>query len=273
MKASAALLALSALIVASARADPTPRQTTNDAAENGFIQAELKRGLAARDNATARSVPSYIYVGSSDTRNGYCYDSASQVLSATSCTRTSQIRTDAFRTGACSGATCGTYIYYCPAWWPKGGLSSEQGKCAAGVLVQALATDSARNGFALSDATCATCGDARYCPVSRDKYSKLNPRLYRCVGGGDTDANGVTWCDNQPTGGFIALLVIVPLLGLAGGVAGCCFCCPGCPGYKRTHRPPAPAAQQMMFMVPMMMMPMHEEPTMMAEEALLRWAR
>jgi hypothetical protein len=115
------------------------------------------------------------------------------------------------------------------------GLSDGQRTCAAAVFIQALSTAFSAypsHGLALSDATCKACGDARWCPVDRDTYSSLNPAFFRCLGGGVTD-NDVTWCAIKPTGGFIVLVVILPLLGLAGGILACCCCCPGCPGYKR----------------------------------------
>ena len=45
-------------------------------------------------------------------RDGYCYDTASHAYYATACTSTSQILTDTYQTGACSGSYYGAYIYY-----------------------------------------------------------------------------------------------------------------------------------------------------------------
>jgi hypothetical protein len=172
---------------------------------------------------------------------------------------------DASHTGACSSASYAPYIYYCPRSSASNngdydgglldGLSGGERTCAVAVFGQAFAsafsgTFNEQQDFALSDATCKTCGDARYCPVGRNTYTDLNPQLFNCQGGGRTD-NGVTWCAVTPSGGFIALVVILPLFGILGCVLGCCFCCPNCPGYKRTHR--ATAQPVMVAMNPLVM--------------------
>jgi hypothetical protein len=169
---------------------------------------------------------------------------------------------DASRTGACSSASYTRYIYYCPASQSNNeddgglldGLSDGQRTCAGAVFIQALSSafsgTFSEQDFALSDATCKTCGNARWCPVGRDTYADLNPQLFNCVGGGRTD-NGVTWCAVKPSGGFIALVVILPLFGILGCVLGCCFCCRNCPGYK--HRHPATAQPVMVAMNPLVM--------------------
>jgi hypothetical protein len=209
-------------------------------------------------------------VTSSSTSNGYCFDSAAHAYAATSCTSTSQILSDTYQSGACSGASYDAYVWYCPGSSSGGsgnnnddggmfsGLSDGQRTCASAVFVQAFAeafstmfSTQPDSDLALSDATCKVCGNARFCPVGRSTYTDLNPALFSCVSGGRAD-NGVVWCAVKPTGGFVALVVILPLLGLAGAIAGCCFCCPACPGYKSTHRSTAQPVMQPVMQPPVM---------------------
>jgi len=58
--------------------------------------------------------------------------------------------------------------------------------------------------------------------------------MFDCVSGGSS-SNGVTYCTIKPSGGLIALVVILPVFGLSVAIAACCYCCRCCPVYKKRH--------------------------------------
>ena len=223
----------------------------------------------------------YSYSGASGSSNGRCYDTAYHAYMGTTCTSQSQIRTDTYYTGPCSGASYGAYIYYCPSSSytspsssppppPPAGYSqstSDSGlaggalTCAGAILSQLGGTSVSsvyyNGGFELSDSTCEVCGDAKYCPVAYGSYTDLNPTLFDCVSGGSTD-NGITYCTVTPSGGLIAIVVIIPLFVLSGLIIACCFCCKCCPVHKKRHpQTPVVVMQQpgLVAMNPMVMQP------------------
>ena len=120
------------------------------------------------------------------------------------------------------------------------GLSGGELTCAQALVSQMVSSginDVSQlysSGLTISDSTCDTCGKARYCPVDSGSYTNLNPDLFDCVSGG-TSSNGVTYCTVKPSGGLIAMVVILPVFGLSVCIAACCYCCRCCPVYKKRH--------------------------------------
>ena len=120
-------------------------------------------------------------VSSSAKYDGYCYDNAAHAYLATPCTL-SQIQSDTYQTGACSGAGYGAY--FCPLSSGSSsssfssssltdGLSDGELTCAQAVVSQVLASGTAPlNSFQLSDSTCDTCG--RACERKKESAARLS---------------------------------------------------------------------------------------------------
>jgi len=137
-------------------------------------------------------------------------------------------------------------VYYCPSSSGGGGggggddgggdnqaitgAPSGAATCARAVITQVwpelLAAAFGGNGYsvALSDSTCDACGSSGYCPLGHGSYADLNKALYLCRSGGTKESlggNSIAWCTVTPSGGLIAMVIILPLFGLGLCVAGC----------------------------------------------------
>ena len=146
--------------------------------------------------------------------------------------------------------------------------------CALALVSQVGLTALTSNApITISDSTCKTCGNAGYCPIAYKSGVSFNPTWFSCVAGGDTDTRHsdtdgsgapITYCTVTPTGGFYALVIILPVAGILTCVLLCCRFCSCCAWYKAVAAKQAtqPASGQGIMMNPMQ--PMMMQPMMMA---------